>query len=164
MKLFKKLAAVALAAVLALSMVGCGKGGAGNAFALKNEALNYICDQYYMDGKTANHDTKLDSLAAELVAAADKQTGDTAQAKLQAAAADEKFNGYVCIPVESMDLSTTLMQQMYLEGIYDAVESATSTNDTEATEINIGAATGKIGDKTYVVILAQVVKTESSSH
>ena len=29
MKLFKKLAAAALAAVLALSMVGCGAGGTG---------------------------------------------------------------------------------------------------------------------------------------
>ena len=30
MKLFKKLAAAALAAVLALSMVGCGAGGTGS--------------------------------------------------------------------------------------------------------------------------------------
>ena len=40
MKLFKKLAAAALAAVLALSMVGCGAGGTGSALDLKNEVLN----------------------------------------------------------------------------------------------------------------------------
>ena len=41
MKLFKKLAAIALAAVLALSMVGCGTG---SALDLKNEVLNAIED------------------------------------------------------------------------------------------------------------------------
>ena len=53
MKLFKKLAAAALAAVLALSMVGCGAGGTGSALDLKNEVLNLIEDEYYLSGKTA---------------------------------------------------------------------------------------------------------------
>lgn len=78
MKLFKKLAAAALAAVLALSMVGCGAGGTGSAFDLKNEVLNLIEDDYYMSGKTATHTTAMDTEAAKLIekAATDEDAKD----------------------------------------------------------------------------------------
>ncbi len=74
MKLFKKLAAAALAAVLALSMVGCGAGGTGSALDLKNEVLNAIEDSYNMSNKTATHTTAMDTAAAALIgkAAADE--------------------------------------------------------------------------------------------
>mgnify|MGYP000836763978 CR=1 FL=1 len=67
MKLFKKLAAAALAAVLALSMVGCGAGGTGSALDLKNEVLNYIQDDYGADHKVATHKTAMDAAAAKLI-------------------------------------------------------------------------------------------------
>ena len=67
MKLFKKLAAVALAAVLALAMVGCGSSA-----SLKDELLKVAMDQMTMNGRTANHSKELDELAAKLVAEADK--------------------------------------------------------------------------------------------
>ena len=70
MKLFKKLAAAALAAVLALSMVGCGAGGTGSALDLKNEVLNLVEDTYYMSGKTATHTTAMDTEAAKLIESA----------------------------------------------------------------------------------------------
>ena len=73
MKLFKKLAAAALAAVLALSMVGCGAGGTGSALDLKNEVLNLVEDTYYMSGKTATHTTAMDTEAAKLIESAAKQ-------------------------------------------------------------------------------------------
>ena len=78
MKLFKKLAAAALAAVLALSMVGCGAGGTGSALDLKNEVLNLVEDTYYMSGKTATHTTAMDTEAAKLIekAAADETAKD----------------------------------------------------------------------------------------
>lgn len=78
MKLFKKLAAAALAAVLALSMVGCGAGGTGSALDLKNEVLNLIEDDYYMSGKTATHTTAMDTEAAKLIekAATDEDAKD----------------------------------------------------------------------------------------
>lgn len=41
MKLFKKLAAVVLAAALALTMVGCG---GGNSYAMQNELLKLSID------------------------------------------------------------------------------------------------------------------------
>ena len=78
MKLFKKLAAAALAAVLALSMVGCGAGGTGSALDLKNEVLNAIEDSYNMSNKTATHTTAMDTAAAALIekAAADETAKD----------------------------------------------------------------------------------------
>ena len=78
MKLFKKLAAAALAAVLALSMVGCGAGGTGSALDLKNEVLNYIQDDYSADHNVATHTTAMDAAAAKLIekAAADEAAKD----------------------------------------------------------------------------------------
>lgn len=153
MKLFKKLAAAALAAVLALSMVGCGAGGTGSVPDLKNEMLDYICDKTYTTGKKANYDTKLDTLAADLIAAANRAEGDDAYAKLQNAAKDKDFKGYVYSYDICMDLKTYLMKEPYLKHLYDDLGSKAN-----ADEINIGAATGKIGDKTYIVVMAKVVK------
>ena len=88
MKLFKKLAAAALAAVLALSMVGCGAGGTGSALDLKNEVLNLVEDTYYMSGKTATHTTAMDTEAAKLIesaanAGAEEGNNNTVQELLQ---------------------------------------------------------------------------------
>lgn len=98
MKLFKKLAAAALAAVLALSMVGCGAGGTGSALDLKNEVLNLIEDEYYLSGKTATHTTAMDTEAAKLIEAAAKAgakegNNDTVQELLQ----DNGSGDYIAI-------------------------------------------------------------------
>ena len=73
MKLFKKLAAAALAAVLALAMVGCGSSA-----SLKDELLKMAMDQMTVAGGTANHSKELDALAAKLVQEADKAAGQDA--------------------------------------------------------------------------------------
>ena len=67
MKLFKKLAAAALAAVLALTMVGCGSSA-----SLKDELLKLAMDRMTVAGSTATHSKELDALAAKLVQEADK--------------------------------------------------------------------------------------------
>lgn len=155
MKLFKKLAAAALAAVLALSMVGCGAGGTGSAFNTKEEVLNYICGYYYTYTieKTANRDTKLDTLAADLITAANQAEGEEVEEKLWRAAQDEKFDDYVYCYDICTDLTTSVMKEQYLKGLCRNIISETRY----ANEINIGAATGKIGDKTYIVVMAEVV-------
>ena len=160
MKLFKKLAAAALAAVLALSMVGCGAGGTGSAFNTKEEVLNYIGEAYYTYGhgeKTANRDTTLDTLAADLITAANQAQGKDEDAKLKNAAADEKFSGCVYSCDICTDLTTSAMKEQYLKHLYYDIIIKTRNAD----EINIGAATGKIGDKTYIVVMAKVVKPSS---
>ena len=73
MKLFKKLAAAALAAVLALTMVGCGSSA-----SLKDELLKLAIDQMTVAGSTATHSKELDALAAKLVQEADKVAGQDA--------------------------------------------------------------------------------------
>lgn len=75
MKLFKKLAAVALAAVLALTMAGCGGSG---SVLMKDELLKLAMDQMTMNGSTATHSKELDALAAKLVQEADKAAGQDA--------------------------------------------------------------------------------------
>lgn len=157
MKLFKKLAAAALAAVLALSMVGCGAGGTGSAFNTKEEVLNYICDKSYTTGKKANYDTTLDTLAADLITAANQAEGKDVDDKLQSAAAGEKFDDCVYSYEICTDLTTSVMKEYYLEGL--RIELKIKTNNAD--EINIGAATGNIGDKTYIVVMAKVVTPSS---
>ena len=102
MKLFKKLAAAALAAVLALAMVGCGSSA-----SLKDELLKMAMDQMTVAGGTANHSKELDALAAKLVQEADKVAGQdaykgddaktilTAEDVVKAAGIDTNANGYI---------------------------------------------------------------------
>ena len=66
MKLFKKLAAAALAAVLALSMVGCGKAEVGAAY--KTELTNMLKDSVYGTEATVENTTELDNAAQVLLA------------------------------------------------------------------------------------------------
>ena len=182
MKLFKKLAAAALAAVLALSMVGCGAGGTGSALDLKNEALNYIQDNYYADNKTATHTTAMDAAAAKLIekAAADEAAKDdnvTVKELLRNNGTVLQENGtgdYIAIFMPYGQLSTELMQQAYIQEMKGTLESAIryvandeyySRRDTmvkignpdirEYDSIEIGAATGKIKDKNYLVLLVK---------
>ena len=157
MKLFKKLAAIALAAVLALSMVGCGVGGTGSAFNTKEEVLNYICDKSYATGKKANYDTTLDTLAADLITAANQAAGKDVDAKLESAAKGDEFKDYVYSYEICTDLKTSVMKEYYLESL--RIELRRKTNNAD--EINIGAATGKIGDKTYIVVMAKIVTPSS---
>ena len=72
MKLFKKLAAAALAAVLALSMVGCGAGGTGIG-DITGAVKDYLADQIKMSYDiTAEHKDELDTLAENLIREANK--------------------------------------------------------------------------------------------
>ena len=67
MKLFKKLAAAMLAAVLALTMVGCGGRN-----SLTDQIKNVLADFIAMQGDEITYSKELDALAAKLVAEADK--------------------------------------------------------------------------------------------
>ena len=181
MKLFKKLAAAALAAVLALSMVGCGAGGTGSALDLKNEVLNYIQDDYGADHNVATHTTAMDAAAAKLIenAAADEAAKDdnvTVKELLRNNGTVLQENGtgdYIAIFAPYGQLSTELMQQAYIEEMKWKLESAIEHiaddwyyNDRDMVKIGspvigkndsieIGAATGKIKDKNYLVLLVK---------
>ena len=172
MKLFKKLAAVALAAVLALTMVGCGSSA-----SLKDELLKLAMDQMTMNGSTATHSKELDALAAKLVQEADKAAGQdahkgedvktilTADEVVKAAGIDTNANGYILNAALNIQFksSGTLMEYFQLQWMQDAINPWTDDGSNRAVKIgtieqlgdnvDVGVAMGKIGGKEYVVIL-----------
>ena len=172
MKLFKKLAAVALAAVLALAMVGCGSSA-----SLKDELLKLAIDQMTVAGSTATHSKELDALAAKLVQEADKVAGQNAHkgdaaktiltddAVVEAAGINTNANGYIlnAAPNVQFKSSGTLMEYFQLQWMQDAINPWTDDGSNRAVKIgtieqlgdnvDVGVAMGKIGGKEYVVIL-----------
>ena len=172
MKLFKKLAAAALAAVLALAMVGCGSSA-----SLKDELLKMAMDQMTMAGGTANHSKELDALAAKLVQEADKAAGQdvhkgdaaktilTADEVVEAVGIDTNANGYIlnAAPNVQFKSSGALMEYIQLQWMQDAINPWTDDGSNRAVKIgtieqlgdnvDVGVAMGKIGGKEYVVIL-----------
>ena len=172
MKLFKKLAAAALAAVLALAMVGCGSSA-----SLKDELLKVAMDQMTMNGRTANHSKELDELAAKLVQEADKVAGQDAHkgenAKsiltdndvVQAAGIDITKNAYIlnAAPNVQFKSSGTYMELLKMQWMGYAVNPNTENDEpnkavkigtiTLGDNVDVGVAMGKIGGKEYVVIL-----------
>ena len=172
MKLFKKLAAAALAAVLALTMVGCGSSA-----SLKDELLKVAMDRMTMTGGTANHSKELDALAAKLVQEADKAAGQEAHkgdaaktiltddAVVEAAGINTNANGYIlnAAPNVQFKSSGAVMEFVKTEWMMDAINP--DTNDESSNQavkigeitlgnnVDVGVAMGKIGGKEYVVIL-----------
>lgn len=171
MKLFKKLAAAALAAVLALTMVGCGSSA-----SLKDELLKLAIDQMTVAGSTATHSKELDALAAKLVQESDKVAGQdahkgdaaktilTADEVVEAVGIDTNANGYIlnAAPNVQFKSSGALMEYIQLQWMQDAINPWTDDGSNRAVKIgtitlgdnvDIGVAMGKIGGKEYVVIL-----------
>lgn len=173
MKLFKKLAAAALAAVLALTMVGCGSSA-----SLKDELLKLAMDRMTVAGSTATHSKELDALAAKLVQEADKAAaleahkGDAAKtiltddAVVEAAGINTNANGYILNAAPNVQFKSSGMSYMELikmEWMQDAINPRTDNGSNRAVKIgtieqlgdnvDVGVAMGKIGGKEYVVIL-----------
>lgn len=171
MKLFKKLAAAALAAVLALAMVGCGSSA-----SLKDELLKVAMDRMTVAGGTANHSKELDALAAKLVQEADKVAGQEAHkgdaaktiltddAVVEAAGINTNANGYIlnAAPNVQFKSSGTYMELFKMEWMTEAINPSTDDGSNKAVKIgeitlgnnvDIGMAMGKIGGKEYIVIL-----------
>lgn len=171
MKLFKKLAAVALAAVLALAMVGCGSSA-----SLKDELLKVAMDRMTVVGGTANHSKELDALAAKLVQEADKAAALeankdedvksilTADEVVKKAGIDPTKDAYIlnAAPNVQFKSSGAYMEFVKTEWMMDAINPSTDDGSNKAVKIgeitlgnnvDVGVAMGKIGGKEYVVIL-----------
>lgn len=173
MKLFKKLAAVALAAVLALTMAGCGGSG---SVLMKDELLKVAMDRMTVTGGTANHSKELDALAAKLVQEADKVAGQDAYKGddvktiltdndvVEKAGIDTTKDAYIlnAAPNVQFKSSGTYMEFLKTEWMMDVINPSTGDGPNKAVKIgtitlgdnvDIGVAMGKIGGKEYVVIL-----------
>ena len=176
MKLFKKLAAVVLATALALTMVGCG----GNSYAMQNELLKISIDYMTDENETVTHTTKADDLAAALLAAADTAAAQDAYKGMNAEnlLQDEKV-----IEAAGIDPATTPCMVNLIDDVQfkssgiigehlkmEWMASVTSpsqfvpigTSRPGNNKVEIGAATHKIGDKSYILILITYTPTTPS--
>lgn len=178
MKLFKKLAAAVLAAALALTMVGCG----GNSYAMQNELLKITIDNLTDVNETVTHTKKADEMAAALLAAADTAAAQEANngkdaedllldpAVIKAAGIDlEKtpcmFNPIVNVQIKSSGVVGEFLKtqrMMEAAGLYRFVRPGTGAFDPGDNKVEIGAATHKIGDENYILILLTYTKTTPS--
>lgn len=176
MKLFKKLAAVVLATALALTMVGCG----GNSYAMQNELLKISIDYMTDRGKTVTHTKKADDLAAALLAAADTAA---AQKENEGTKAKELLKDPAVIKAAGIDPATTpcmvnlindvqfkssgvlgefLKMQWMMEVTSPRQFESIGTFDPGDNKVEIGAATHKIGDESYILILLTYTPTTPS--
>ena len=185
MKLFKKLAAAALAAVLALSMVGCGKANSVNS--PKQLVLNLIADSAAMGGGEYNNTAAMDGIAQNLLNKAaelygsKEQNEKSADALLKAASKTEGMGfeegkTYLVSCAEDHQYKSSLMpnaykQQSFFVNLHQSsftvkmmqnsvtVQQGSNINAKKA---DVGVAVGKIGDKTYAVVVMMPTETAAA--
>ena len=168
MKLFKKLAAAVLAAALALTMVGCG----GNSYAMQDELLKLTIDNLTDVNATVTHTTKADDLAAALLEAASTAAAQDAyknvdaedllldekvieEAGIDPATTPCRVNLIDDVQFKSSGLMGEFLKMQWIwrvtdENNFDVIGTFASP---ENTKYEIGAATHKIGDESYILIL-----------
>lgn len=160
MKLFKKLAAAALAAVLALSMVGCGAGGTGIG-DITGAVKDYLADQIKMNsGITAEHKDELDTLAKNLIqkanvaSKAQENQGKTASELVAVEAAGiTNTQNYRFVLVKSA-FTSNFLNDNKVKIIGDSLMSQLNGYHDYHPE-GYGLANGKIGDTEYLLMLME---------
>ena len=176
MKLFKKLAAVALAAVLALSMVGCGNASGVNS--TKQLILNMMADGKALYGEEYHNTPELDGIAQRLLTEAnaayqdENQQDKTVNALMQVAVKKEGVlkadTAYAIYFAEEYQQSKSSFipdydkQSAFMERMFRNCIEVNGGIDEDATERDIGIAVGKIGDKTYVVMVTMPTETAAA--
>ena len=149
MKLFKKLAAAALAAVLALSMVGCGNANSVNS--TKQFILNFLADSTVMSTGEYHNTSEMDGIAQKLLTEAnaayqdETQTDKTVKALMRAAAEKEGIlkegTGYEISFVEDYQFKSSLIpevqKQLMLMQMMDTIE-VNGGIALDATKLDVG--------------------------
>ena len=186
MKLFKKLAAAALAAVLALSMVGCGKANSVNA--TKQFVLDLIADSADSGDAEINNTAAMDGIAQNLLNKAaelygsEEYAGEPVVALLGAASETEGMGfeagkTYLVSCAEDHQYKSSLMPNAYKQQFFFVklmqssltvklmqngvtVQPGSRINTTK--KADVGVAVGKIGDKTYAVVVMMPTETAAA--
>ena len=178
MKLFKKLAAAALAAVLALSMVGCGKANSVNA--TKQLVLDLIADSADSGDAEINNTAAMDGIAQNLLNKAaelygsKEQNEKSADALLKAASKTEGMGfeagkTYLVSCAEDHQYKSSLImnaQKQY--AFFSKLMTSGFTmpenglNQKVVKKADVGVAVGKIGDKTYAVVVMMPTETTAA--
>ena len=176
MKLFKKLAAAALAVVLALSMVGCGKASGVNY--TKQFILNMMNDMAVLTGIKYTNTPDMDGIAQKLLteanAAYQEETQKDKDVKTLLNVAVEKMKkdgvlngvlnkdtGYTIDFVEDYQFKCSLTPDAEKQAALMRSMEYIPVNGGpgDAAEADIGVAVGKIGDKTYAVVVMMPTAT-----
>lgn len=185
MKLFKKLAAAVLAAVLALSMVGCGKANSVNA--TKQLVLDLIADSADQNDAEINNTAAMDGIAQNLLNKAaelygsKEQNEKSAYALLIAASKEdgmgfEEGKTYLVSCAEDHQYNSSLMPNAYKQQFFymNLMQSSFTVKRMQnnvivqpGSQINtkkadVGVAVGKIGDKTYAVVVMMPTETTAA--
>ena len=182
MKLFKKLAAAVLAAALALTMAGCG---GGNSYTMQNELLKVTIDKLTDIGKTVTQSKKADEMAAALLAAADTAAAQEANngkdaedllldlAVIKAAGIDPEKTPCVVNLIDDVQFKSSGMMGEFLKiewmGQVTSLENFDGDgigtfNPSDDDKVEIGAATHKIGDESYILILLTYTPTTTPAN
>lgn len=179
MKLFKKLAAAVLAAALALTMAGCG---GGNSYAVQDELLKITIDNLTDVGETVTQSKKADEMAAALLAAADTAAAQEANngkdagellldpAVIKAAGIDLEKTPCMVNLIDNVQIKSSGVMGEFLKmewmanaaGLYRFVPIGTFNPGDN--KVEIGAATHKIGDKSYTLILITYTPTTTPAN
>ena len=176
MKLFKKLAAAALAAVLALSMVGCGNANSVNP--TKQCVLDLIADSAAQGDAEINNTAAMDGIAQNLLNKAaelygsKEQNDKSADALLKAASKEdgmgfEAGKTYLVSYAEdhqykSSLISNTYKQQFLFMNLTQNGFTVQPGSPINTKKTDVGVAVGKIGDKTYVVVVMMPTETAAA--
>lgn len=182
MKLFKKLAAVALAAVLALSMVGCGKANSVNS--TKQLVLDLIADMAGQNDAEINNTAAMDGIAQNLLNKAvelygsEEQLDKSAGALLKKASVAEgmgfdatKTYMVSCAEDHQYQSNSSLMPNVYKQQVFymNLVQSSFTVTPkgsgnvmSNVKKADVGVAVGKIGDKTYAVVVTMPTETAAA--
>lgn len=174
MKLFKKLAAAVLAAALALTMVGCG---GGNSYAMQDELLKVMIDNFTDEDLTVTHTKKADDLAAALLAAVAQEANNGKNAEdplldetvIAAAGIDPEKTPCLVNLIDDVQFKSSgmmgellKMEWMWQVTRFENFSEIGRFKPRDNDKVEIGAATHKIGDKSYILILATYTPTTPS--
>ena len=169
MKLFKKLAAAALAAVLALSMVGCGNANSVNS--TKQLVLDMMADYAALDELEFSNTAEMDGIAQKLLNKAaelygtEGHAGEPVGELLKAASkeADVGFDAtkiYMVTYAEDYQYKSSLIMNFQKQYAFFSKLMTSGFTMPEngldkkvVKKADIGVAVGKIGDKTYAVVV-----------
>lgn len=175
MKLFKKLAAAALAAVLALSMVGCGNASGVNY--TKQFILNMLNDMADLTGTEYNNTPDMDGIAQKLLTEANAAYQDETQTdkdvktllnvaveKMKKDGVLKKDTGYTIDFVEDYQFKCSLTPDAEKQAALMRSMEHISVNGSlgNATKADVGVVVGKIGNKTYVVMVMMPTETTAA--
>ena len=165
MKLFKKLAAAALAAVLALSMVGCGNANSVNS--TKQLVLDMMADYAALDESEFSNTAEMDGIAQKLLNKAAELYGTEQHAgellKVASKKDDVGFDAtktYMVTYAEDYQYKSSLIMNFQKQYAFFSKLMTSGFTMPEngldkkvVKKADIGVAVGKIGDKTYAVVV-----------